>query len=741
MLMGFTLIEVIVSLLIVSTLVVSILGMYTYAIAQVNETRAQTVALTVGEEKIEIIRNLPYDSVGTTSGIPTGSLLATENITRNGITFTVSTSVTYIDDPFDGTVGGTPNDLLGTDYKRVRVSVNWTSTYGPRSILAVATVAPKGIETTNGGGTLAITVFDASGAPVPQADVTIVNTAVSPAINITQQTDNAGKLIFPGAPASTQSYQITATKALYSTDRTCAINAAASDCTTGNPVPTKPHATVLAGQLTEISFAIDRFATLTVKTIRQTTANEWTVNTDSVGANQDNPSVTVGPDGKYYFSWRDDRNSAARVYGQKYTGTTPNWTPDVNFTTSNNQNNPIIAVDTSGNVYVAWQDDRNGNQDVYLNKYDSAGADAWSGGKKMNTDAGSADQTTPHLLLSASSTSAYVAWQDNRTDTDDIYAQKVDPSSNYQWTTELKVNQNVAGSIQSNVRIGLDRYEQLYAVWEDTRNGNSDIYGLSFTTTGATPATRWGSEVKFNRNADNGEQTNPALAVESPNDSTLNVYVAWQDTRSGDTDIYLTRYDGSGSPVWANEVRVNSDTSGNGATQELPSIAVDGSGNIYVVWEDSRNQTADIYLQKIDPNGNKLIPFDVRINSASANAQERPMVTINSAGYPLIVWQDNTAGNWDIKAAVFGADIATITPVSNVPVVVSGLKRIGENPVILKYTQTHTTDGTGTVVISNLEWDPGYSFAPTGYTLLRVEPNQPVPIAPLSTDTVYLNLQ
>ncbi len=738
---GFTIIEVVVSMLIVSMLVVAVLGMYTYALGQVAETRAQTDALTLAEEKIEVIRNLPYDSVGTTSGIPSGSILANETVTRNATPFTVATSIVYIDDPFDGTVGGTPNDLLGNDYKKARVDVSWTGRYGARTVLAVATVSPKGIETNVGGGTLSITVFNASGAGVPQADVTIFNPSLTPAVNVTAQTDNAGKLIFPGAPAASQSYQITATKALYSTDRTCAINAAASNCTDGNPVPTKPHATVLVGELTEISFAIDRLATLTVKTNRQATASDGTVNTDSAGANQDNPSVTVGADGKYYFAWRDDRNSARRVYGQKYTGTTPNWTPDVNFTTSNNQNNPVIAVDGSGNVYVAWQDDRNGNQDVYLNKYDSAGADAWAGGKKINTDAGSADQTTPHLTLAASSTAEYVVWQDTRTDASDVYAHKLDPSGNYLWASELKVNQNAAGSTQSNARSGLDRYERLYAVWQDNRNGNYDIYGDRFSTTGGTPAPTWGSEVKFNRNADTADQTNPALAVESPNDSTLNLYVAWQDLRTGDSDIYLTRYDADGNGVWASEVRVNSDASGTGVVQENPSLVVDASGNITVVWQDGRNGSSDIYLQQLDANGTKLIPFDVRINATSANAQERPMVTLTSSGYPLIVWHDNTAGNWDVKAAVFGADVATITPVGNVPVTISSAKRIGENPVILKYSHTHTTDGTGTTVFGDLEWDPGYSFSTTGYTLLRVEPEQPVPVAPLSNDTVYLNLQ
>jgi len=66
------------------------------------------------------------------------------------------------------------------------------------------------VETTNGGGTLSILVFDAEGGAVPNANVHIENTAVTPNISTDYATNENGNTIIPGAPTSTESYKITA---------------------------------------------------------------------------------------------------------------------------------------------------------------------------------------------------------------------------------------------------------------------------------------------------------------------------------------------------------------------------------------------------------------------------------------------------------------------------------------------------------------------------------------------------
>lgn len=225
----------------------------------VSYTRARISARHIALEEMETIRNASFDDVGTIGGIPNGIFEQERQVLRNGQNYTVRTSIIYIDDPFDGV---SPVDTLAADYKRAKVDVSWggiaESSFSEVSL--VSDVAPRGIETTVGGGTLSILVFDSNGEPVPQAQVRIITTATNPPVDATYFTSDLGRVTLPGYPVCNTCYQITVTKAGMSTDQTYS--------TTEVENPVKPLATVLEAQLTEISFAIDDFASLAVSSVQ-----------------------------------------------------------------------------------------------------------------------------------------------------------------------------------------------------------------------------------------------------------------------------------------------------------------------------------------------------------------------------------------------------------------------------------------------------------------------------------------
>lgn len=224
----------------------------------ISFTRAKTVAKYLAQEKIELIRNLPYDMIGTQGGIPAGTLPQTEQIIRNAQSYTLKTSIIYIDDPFDNLA---PDDTLPTDYKRVRVAVSWEGVAGSATnpVVFITDISPKGIETTSGGGTLSVLVFNAQGEPVPQALVKITASDLSPPVDLELETSDDGRVILPGTPVCIDCYQILAAKENYSSERTYSNEEVAN--------PDKPHQTVLEGQLTQISFAIDKLSRLVIKSV------------------------------------------------------------------------------------------------------------------------------------------------------------------------------------------------------------------------------------------------------------------------------------------------------------------------------------------------------------------------------------------------------------------------------------------------------------------------------------------
>lgn len=254
---GFTFLETLVSL--------GVLGVFFAAVAMIlqqillNEmiSRVRAAGTSLGLQKMELVRNLPYTQVGTVGGIPPGPLAALENVPLNGQTFVVMTSVNFIDDPFDGVA---PADTVPTDYKRVRVQITWDGPYSSTyPVTFVTNIVPNGIETTAGGGTLFFQVYDASGKPIEGATVNIDNTVVSPVIHTQALTNNNGILMLPGAPACITCYKITITKTGYSTDRTY------TSAEVANPL--QPYLTVITGQVTQSSFAIDRISSIIVNSL------------------------------------------------------------------------------------------------------------------------------------------------------------------------------------------------------------------------------------------------------------------------------------------------------------------------------------------------------------------------------------------------------------------------------------------------------------------------------------------
>lgn len=251
---AFTMVETLVALAILSLFFTAVVLILQQILDNLGHARVRATALALTQSKMEEIRNLPYADVGTIGGIPQGTIPQTETVTINGQDFTVLTSVIYLDDPFDGVA---PADLLNTDYKRARVEVSWTGAYPSREpVTQVTNIAPRGVETVAGGGTLIIQVFDSQAAPVSNATIQIDNTAVTPAIHTQTLSDTNGQVILPGAPACVTCYEVRVSKSGNSSARTYSTSEVTN--------PLQPHATVIEGQITQLSFAIDRTSTLGV---------------------------------------------------------------------------------------------------------------------------------------------------------------------------------------------------------------------------------------------------------------------------------------------------------------------------------------------------------------------------------------------------------------------------------------------------------------------------------------------
>lgn len=221
-----------------------------------------TVSFLAGQYQ-EYARNIPYAQIGTIQGNPHGNLPDLPNpssATVGSTNYQAYFEVAYVDDPADGTAL-LSTDSAPNDYKQVKLSIKNTATNKITNF--VTNIVPTGLENLTSGGALSLSVINAVGQPVPGAIITITNNSLNPSINLTRGSDANGKWIEVGLPNSSNSYHITATQNGYSSDQTYPI-------TVGNPSPTKPDATIANGQVTQISFSIDKTSNLTFNTLSQT---------------------------------------------------------------------------------------------------------------------------------------------------------------------------------------------------------------------------------------------------------------------------------------------------------------------------------------------------------------------------------------------------------------------------------------------------------------------------------------
>jgi hypothetical protein len=259
---GFTFVELLVTAAVTALVFGGLMASVQFAVKLISTAKAKTGAVSLANERLEYIRSLTYADVGTIAGIPSGPIPQHSAKVLNSITYHERVLIQYVDAPDDGLGASDDNGILA-DYKRAKIEYSWLGPSGTSSLFLQSDIAPPGIESTAGGGTLMVNVFDADVQPVSSAAVRVINNTTTSTIDITQYTNASGIAFFAGAPAAAQ-YQISVTKSGYSTDAT-------HTATTSNPDPVTPPAAVLEGAVSTMNFQIDQLSELTVRTVEPAT--------------------------------------------------------------------------------------------------------------------------------------------------------------------------------------------------------------------------------------------------------------------------------------------------------------------------------------------------------------------------------------------------------------------------------------------------------------------------------------
>ncbi len=370
--------------------------------------------------------------------------------------------------------------------------------------------------------------------------------------------------------------------------------------------------------------------------------NDFLCNDDVYGGcQQKGPSIAIAPDGSFVISWYEFRDGDADVWFQRFdsAGNAIGVNERVNTdATLGWQGDPATAVGNDGKFIFSWEDRRDiGNSDVFCQRFDETGS-RLGDNLRVSDSAATGDQSVSSVHIAPDGT-ALVVWDDRRYGlTGDIFAQFLNPDGSLRGDN-FRVNDDAIGwANQYEPDVSGDDSGRFVVVWMDGRGNNPSDWNI-YCQRFRLDASPIGNNFRVTPN--DSIQWSPKVSA----GPTGNFVVCWNDRRRGNWDVYAQIYNPRGEPV-GNNFCVNTDT-GN-AQQLLGDVAVNRFDEFIILWVDNRNGNDDIYAQRFDLSGSRLGP-ELKINDDTNNtAQNMPTVSAHPDGGYWIAWADSRSGNYDI---------------------------------------------------------------------------------------------
>lgn len=256
------------------------------------------------------------------------------------------------------------------------------------------------------------------------------------------------------------------------------------------------------------------------------------------GGLSDKESLVVAPSGRLYLAWDEaGLGNELQVTWSDDDGAT--WAPFVN-PASSSVLGVIVATSPTGVVYLTWW---NLNSDDIMFDWSSDGGLTWHSDIRVNDVAGSASGggwqiPIPAMNVDPTSGDIYIAWPDSRDGDQDIYVAR-STDGGQTWSTNVRINDDAGSTTQYMVDLAIDSSRTVHAAWEDRRSGDWNIY-YSNSTDGET----WSTNAAVTTEETSGSYNRPGdyFAIEAgPEDY---IYIVWTDGRGDDFDIYYARNPG-----------------------------------------------------------------------------------------------------------------------------------------------------------------------------------------------------
>lgn len=330
-------------------------------------------------------------------------------------------------------------------------------------------------------------------------------------------------------------------------------------------------------------------------------------------------SIAVGSNNHIYVMFDDDALGNFEIFYNTSTDEGASWKTKRMTWNSGFSYSAVAALDSNNHIHVAWYDTASGNWEIHYKKSTNGGS-SWI--TKRLTWYPTHSQ---HPAIAVGSNDhIHVVWDESFMADSNIYYKK-STNGGTSWTTKrLTWTSGWADS----AAIAIDTNNHIHVVWEQQVAGNNEIFYKTSTDGGTTWTTK---RLTWYTNS----SSTPSIASDSNN----HIHVVWYEIASSSMEI-IYKKSTNGGVSWTKKR-----LTWNNGDSYSPSIAVDSSNHIHVVWYDEAPGNYEIFHKMSTDGGSS---WSTKRLSWTSGASYNPLIAIDSKDQIHLVWYDHSPGNYEI---------------------------------------------------------------------------------------------
>ncbi len=389
-------------------------------------------------------------------------------------------------------------------------------------------------------------------------------------------------------------------------------------------------------------FFLTALLPLQAQQLNKTLINDIKVNDDSGDAPQSYLALDMHPYGPLTGAWFDQRNDRNNIFAQRYSSR--GFPSGTNFRVNQPAGTalpyaPDVAVDGRGHFYIVWTDNRNDDNDIYMQVY-KANGEAIGENIRVNDDNTPEAQIRP-AVAADNQGRVVVCWEDSRLGSDKrlVYAQFFDPDRNRKGDNFIVDSDTTHGQLYPAV--DMNREGSCIITWTEHSGGNhNDVFCRRYNDSGEPRE----AAIQISNCDDlNGTSQHPTIAYADNYDFAVfwefidavgNIYVHGQlFNKELEKEGELVRFE---------------DTLGY-TMHTKPAICTVSYFMYSLAWQANKSGELDILGTKFetwDPE-----PYHTAVINDRPGMQIYPAVTNDYRLNYLYGWHDNRDGDFNIYAA------------------------------------------------------------------------------------------